>query len=68
MVARARLGHQRQSISAQLCGFKGRLNQRPHLHKSLSENIIRTSSRESAEGETLAQKLIVEAELEVNNH
>ena len=67
MVARARLGHQRQSISAQLCGFRGRLNQRPIFHKSLSENIIRTSSRESADGEALAQQLTIEADLEVTN-
>ena len=64
-MARARLGHQRQSISDQLCGFKGRIKDRPHLHKSLSENIMRSSSRECAEGEALAQKLTVEAELEV---
>ena len=67
MVARARLGYQRQSISEQLCGLKGRLNQRPHLHKCLSENVMRSSSREMAEGEALAQKFTVEAQLEVTN-
>ena len=66
MVARARLGYQRQSISEQLCGLKGRLKQqRLHFHRSLSENIMRTPSRELAEGEALGQRLIVEAELEV---
>ena len=67
MVARARLGYQRQSISEQLCGLKGRLNQRPHLHKCLSENVMRSSSREMAEGEALAQKFTVGAQLEVTN-
>ena len=65
MVARARLGYQRQSISDQLCGLKGRVKQRPHLHKCLSENVMRSSSRDVAEGEALAQKLTVEAQLEV---
>ena len=68
MVARARLGYQRQSISEQLCGLKGRVRQRPHLHKCLSENVMRSSSRDMAEGEALAQKLTIEAQLEVTGH
>ena len=65
MVARARLGYQRQSISEQLCGLKGRLTHRPHLHKCLSENVMRSSSREMAEGKALSKKLTIEAQLEV---
>ena len=64
-VARARLGYQRQSISEQLCGLKGRLKQKPHLHKCLSENIIRSSSKEMADGEKLTQQLTIEAQVEV---
>ena len=40
--------------------------ERPPFHKSLSENIIRSSSHESAaEAEALGQKMTVEADLEV---